>query len=131
MLDTLTELVQQHTWEVVTITLSPLVGFIVAKYVKHFIKEKTEKSLRTKILMGTNAFVTGMAAFWTWPGGINESLKVAMLLAMLGPFIVWLWFNLAARWAPKTVTTIAGVEKNENWQDMTYFNMFKTPEKKD
>lgn len=122
MLESIIALLQEHTWEIATISLAPLMGFIVAQYLKAFIKEKC-KAARTKILITSNAIVTGMSAFWTWPGGFEDSLKVSILLAMLGPFIVWLWFTLASRWAPKSISALSS--DNEDWQNMTYFNMFK------
>lgn len=124
MVETAIAFLEQYAWEIATITLAPLVGFIVARYAKVFIGEKP-KTTRRKILMTTNAFATGMFAFWTWPGSPSqEALKVGVLLSMLGPFIVWIWFSAAAKWSPKSVSAISGVEQNENWHDMTYFNMF-------
>ena len=132
MLDAIIPFLEQHAWEIATITLAPLVGFIVARYTKIFIADQP-KPTRRKWLMSANAFATGMFAFWTWPGSsMEESLKVAVLISMLGPLIVWIWFSAAAKWSPKSVSAISGTKENENWHDMTYFNMFAPKvEKKD
>jgi cytosine/uracil/thiamine/allantoin permease len=122
MLDSIIPYLEQHAWEIATISIAPLIGFIIADAFKRWFIQEKPKKIRRKILMLINAFVTGMFAFWTWPGSLESAIKVSVCLAMVGPFIVWVWFSAASKWSPKTISALSGVDVNDDWQDITYFS---------
>lgn len=121
MLDSVIPYIEQHAWEIATISTAPLVGFMIANTIKRWFIQQKPQSVRRKILMLINAFATGMFAFWTWPGTFEDAIKVSVILAMLGPIIVWIWFSAASKWSPKTVSALSGIDDDDDWQDMTYF----------
>ncbi len=133
MLETVLAFFHAHAWEIATVGLAPVAGFVTAHYIRSFLKKKeSSRAKRRKILMSINGICTAVIAYWLWPGDFEDSIKIAVLLAIIGPLIVWAWFAAAYKWAPKQVSAISGTEEN-NWSDITYFSMFpsKTESKKD
>jgi hypothetical protein len=93
----------EYFWHILALAIAPLLGFIVGQYYKANLRDRqiTQPSVYVSLL---NGVVSGGFAFWFWPtSDINEAAKIGAMITILSPIIVWAWFTIAKRWAPKQI----------------------------
>ena len=99
--------IESHLWELITICVSPLLGFILAQYYKNYLRNLNKPIILAKIAL-LNGFSTAALAAWFWPGSFDESVKLGVILGITAPLIVWVYFVIASRWAPKQIDQFKG-----------------------
>lgn len=101
-----------YWWHGLAVLISPLAGFMVGQFHKTTKKPKP----RAHEIALVAGIATTVLTTWLWPGTLNESLKVGVLVGIVQPIIVWAWFAVAKRFAPQQAAMLAG-----NGDDLTIF----------
>ena len=108
MIDFTLEFLETYFWHMAAIGVAPVLGFIVGQYQKLNRIEKGEPKPTTLESAGLNGAVTFGITLWFWPGPLEEAAKIALTTGIGWPVLIWLWFTLASKWAPKHAESLKG-----------------------
>lgn len=115
------DFITDYFWHLMALTIAPLLGFTVGQMYK-VSKNPRPGQMRIIFVAG---IMTGVISFWFWPGTLDESAKIGLTTGIGGPFIVWLWFQAASRWAPDKGESLKGTNG-----DLTILPWVKVKKKK-
>lgn len=93
-----------YFFNLLALLVSPIAGFAAGQWYKA-LHPINPPSLHTGVIAGC---VTAALSTWLWPGTLNESFKIGVLVGFIQPFLVWGWFAIAARVAPEQVQSLKG-----------------------
>lgn len=98
------EFIVQYWWQILSVGISPLAGFALAQ---HFKVSQSVKPSASRIAL-VAGFATAVLATMLWPAGWVESAKIGVLIGVVQPFIVFVWFSLAHKFAPEQAARLTG-----------------------
>lgn len=110
MLEQLSHFVVTYWWHMLAVLIAPLLGFIAGQWFKAAWRKLKGHKPSSWVTGSFNALVSGILAFWFWPNDMQEALKIGLAIGMISPIIVWVWFMVAARYAPKQVAQLKGAD---------------------
>ena len=119
--ETTEHIIVEYFWHLLSLGVSPLVGFTAGQFYKMSLEVKPHP-LRTALVSGG---FTAFFAFMLWPGTWSESGKIAATVGTIQPFIVWGWFVVATRFAPKQAESLKG--NNGNLTVLPWIKMKQKP----
>jgi len=95
-----------YFWEILALTVAPLVGFSVGQYYKASVTPKPS-AMRIAMVAGG---MTSVAALLCWSENHSweQSAKIAAFVGILQPIIVSVWLRLADKFAPAQAAMIRG-----------------------
>ena len=95
-----------YFWEILALTVAPLVGFSVGQYYKASVTPKPS-AMRIAMVAGG---MTAVAALLCWSENHSweQSAKIALFVGILQPIIVTAWLLIADKFAPQQASMIRG-----------------------
>lgn len=110
MLEYISNFIVNYWWHMLAVLIAPLLGFIAGQWFKALWRNVRGHKPSSWTTGSFNAWISGAFAFWFWPGSLEESAKIGLAVGMSSPIIVWVWFMVAARYAPKQVAQLKGTD---------------------
>ena len=97
-----------YFWEILALTVAPLVGFVLGQYYKVNVTPKPSAGRIATVAGGMTAL--GAVLCWSENHSYEQAAKIGLFVGILQPLIVTAWLWLADKFAPKQAAMIRGSE---------------------
>ena len=91
----------KYFWQILAIGIAPVFGFALAQKVKRALRRKPSGFVIAQIAgIATALFAT--AAWWKASRDVEGAILIGVLIGVLQPIVIWIWFQVAKRFAPES-----------------------------